>query len=105
MLALVSAAQPEELTLLMEEVQQVRNKLDAIEGVALCSHQIRAGKQWELDGNRPLSFFFQRIEAKRRKHTLAGLLNDNGLLQATQAEMCRLIVAAFLRPFAPIGAS
>lgn len=89
----------------MQEVSQVKVKLANIEGVALRSHQIRAGERWELDGDRPSGFFFWKIEAKRKKHTLTGLLDGQGLLQATQQGMTQLITDAFTKLFASSGVS
>lgn len=88
---------------LMCEIEQVRGQLDVIETHAVRGHKIRAGARWEVDGDRPSGFFFQKLTEKRRKHTMEGLLDDSSFLKTSTAEMKKVVLGMFKKLFSSQG--
>lgn len=83
LLLLVPGTEDPGLPSLMVDIAVVQAKIDVIENHAVRGHKIRAGAKWETDDDRPSSFFFQKLQGKRKKRTMEGLLNDNSLLHTS----------------------
>lgn len=100
---LVPCTDDSNLSGLMVDIATVQAINDVIETHAVRGHKIRAGAKWETDGDRPSSFFFQKIQGKWRKQCMEGLLDDESLLHIFVKGMMKIVVTTFKRLFASSG--
>lgn len=103
LLLLIPGLETEALPALMVDLEQVKAKIECIENQAIKGHTIRAGAKWETEGDRPSDFFFQKLQNKRRKQTMEGLLDDSSLLCTSVSRMKEIVVGAFKKLFHSIG--
>lgn len=81
----------------------VQTKLTELELQAAKGHQIRAQAKWDQDGDRPSSFFFQKIQKRKRKISIEGLFDGQRILRSTPGELQKIIMEAFKSVFSSTG--
>lgn len=103
MLLLVPRFPDADLPPLMEDLAIIEAKLMDMEMHAARGHQIRAKAKWEQDGDCPSSFFFQKIQARKRKISIEGLYDEQKILRSSPVDLQRVVTDAFKTVFRSKG--
>lgn len=101
----IPSADEEMLKSLQVQINKTSRQISNLEEAAVKGHRIRAGLKWELEGDRPSAFFFQKVQEKRAKRTIESLLDENGNDQHGQDGIKRVVEEAYTRVFASDGPS
>lgn len=99
MLLRVPESSEEEAKELMRKIEETSQKISSIEANAAKSHQIKAGLKWELEGDRPTSFFFSKARERKAKRYIEGLYSTNKKLETAQEGLENVIVDSFTELF------
>lgn len=91
----VPVADKAQLSGLQVQIDDASQKLQHLEESIAQGHKIRAGLKWELEGDRPFAFFFQKMQEQRAKKTMEELLDREGNPQRGLKEMKSIVEKAY----------
>lgn len=97
------SAEEEQLKGLQTQINEAARQLSNLEAGKVKGHRVRAGLKWEMEGDRPSAFFFQKLQEKRAKRTMQSLLDKTGSLHTNQKEMKKVIEDIYAAVFSSSG--
>lgn len=80
----IPEASEQQLPELQVRINEAARQLENLEEQEVKGHRVRAGLKWELEGDRPLAFFFQKLQEARAKKHIESLLDKEGVEQKSQ---------------------
>lgn len=63
---------------LQKQIDEAAAQLEHLELGVVKGHQLRAALKWELEGDRPSAFFFQKVQEQRAKKAIEEMLDHDG---------------------------
>lgn len=89
----------ERLKELQGQIDEVAEQIGHIEMDQVQGHRVRAGAKWELEGDRPSTFFFQKVQEQRVKKTIEEMLDKEGEVVRGQEGIKKIVEEAYEEVF------
>lgn len=99
LLVRIPTMEGQQLSELQGQINEVARQLENLEEGAAKGHRIRARMKWEMEGDRPTAFFYQKVQAKRAKKLMESLPDKSGTIRQSQEELQTVVEEAYTNIF------